>query len=118
MEAKAYTQVYHILQMLSEEERCKIPESLILGIKNKMDKSYEFNTDDLEAGMLLEDAEKMLSVIYTDYLASEEERKIITSKEMQILMQREKAKKEKYSSDVFKNKHFQNNSCNNNNKNV
>ena len=71
-----------------------------------MDKSYEFYVEesDLEDVELLEDTEKILSVIYTDYLASEEERKIIHEKEKAIRLQKEKISREKYPADFMKNR--------------
>lgn len=103
MESKAYTQAYVIIDNLNEDLKKKIPIKVIKAIKSKMDSSYEFNItdDDIENIELLEDTEKLLSVIYTDYLASEEERKVIKGKEKIILLKEEAKKKEKYSTDVF-----------------
>ena len=103
METKAYTQVYSILQMLSEENKNKIPAELIEGIQREMDKDYEFEIDaDTEDELeLLDDTEKILSVIYTDYLATDEEQKVIQNKERKYMLEEEKEKKEKYPTDVF-----------------
>lgn len=104
METKAYTQVYTILEMLSEEEKKKIPEKILIGIKNKMDKKYEFeiNEENIEEVVLLEDTERILSVIYTDYLASNEEKNIIKNKEDSLKKEKEKVKQEKYSYSIFR----------------
>ena len=104
MEAKAYTQVYFILQMLSVEDKKKIPENLIIGIKNKMDKNYHFDIEEDNETELLEDTEKLLSVIYTDYLATKEERNIIKNIELKYINEREIQKQKKYSGDVFEEK--------------
>lgn len=103
MESKAYTQTYVIIENLSEDLKKKIPTKVINAIKSKMDSSYEFNItdEDIENIELLEDTEKLLSVIYTDYLANEEERKVIKGKEKIVLLKEEAKKKEKYSTDVF-----------------
>lgn len=103
MEAKAYTQAYCVLQMLSEEDKKKIPEKLIEAIKNKMDSEYQFevDTEDEEEPKLLVDTEKILSVVYTDYLATDEEKKVIKNKEMKYMLEKEKEKQEKYPTDVF-----------------
>jgi len=66
--------------MLSEKEKAKIPEKWYQLIETKRDKDYKFDARD-EDITLLPDTEKILSVIYTDYLVSEEERKIIKAKE-------------------------------------
>lgn len=104
MEAKAYTQAYCVLQMLSEEDKKKIPEKLIEAIRNKMDNEYQFevDTEDEEEPKLLVDTEKILSVVYTDYLATDEEKKVIKNKEMKYMLEKEKEKQEKYPTDVFK----------------
>ena len=103
MEAKAYTQAYCVLQMLSEEDKKKIPEKLIEAIKNKMDSEYQFevDTEDEEEPKLLVDTEKILSVVYTDYLATDDEKKVIKNKEMKYMLEKEKEKQEKYPTDVF-----------------
>ena len=105
MDSKAYTEVYNIINCLSDEYKEKIPNKVIEAIKYKMDKSYEFNIDldninDLE---LMDDTEKILSVLYTDYISSEEERKIIKNKEKIVYLNKENKKKEKFESDIFKN---------------
>ena len=90
LDKKAYTEVFYIINEMSEELRSKIPSEIIKNIENKMDRNYDFNIeDDIENAELLEDTEKILSVIYTDYLASDEEREIIQKKEM-YLKQRNK----------------------------
>ena len=68
---------------MSEELKNKIPKKIQENIKNKMDKDYQFfiEDDDYENVELLEDTEKILSVLYTDYLSTEEERELILNKE-------------------------------------
>ena len=105
MDSKAYTEVYNIINCMSDEYKEKIPNKVIQTIKYKMDKNYEFNIDldninDLE---LMDDTEKILSVLYTDYISSEEERKIIKNKEKIVYLNKENKKKEKFESDIFKN---------------
>lgn len=105
MDSKAYTEVYNIINCMSDEYKEKIPNKVIETIKYKMDKNYEFNIDldninDLE---LMDDTEKILSVLYTDYISSEEERKIIKNKEKIVYLNKENKKKEKFESDIFKN---------------
>lgn len=103
MEAKAYTQAYCVLQMLSEEEKKKIPEKLIEAIRNRMDDEYQFEVDTEDEGEseLLVDTEKILSVVYTDYLATDEEKKAIKNKEIKYMLEKEKKKQEKYPTEVF-----------------
>ena len=42
-----------------------------------------------------------MSVVYTDYLATDEEKKVIKNKEMKYMLEKEKEKQEKYPTDVF-----------------
>lgn len=105
MEAKAYTEVYNIINLMSDEYKEKIPNNIIEAIRYKMDKSYDFNIDidNIENIVLMEDTEKILSVIYTDYLSSQHERRIIKNKEKIIMLKNEERKKQIYSNDVFNN---------------
>lgn len=96
LDKRAYTEAYFIINEMSEEMRNKIPDKIIKNIENRMDKTYEFYIDeeDIETAELLEDTEKILSVLYTDYLSTPEEREIILNKEKII----SKTKKEKFAS--------------------
>ena len=98
MDAKAYTEVYNIITLMSDEYKEKIPNKIIEAIKYKMDKSYDFNIDidNIENIELMEDTEKILSVIYTDYLSSQHERRIIKNKEKIIMLKDEERKKQRY----------------------
>lgn len=103
---KAYTEVYEIIKHMPKYMKEKIPKNLIQSIEENMDKNYKVDVEDLEECELLEDTEKLLSVIYTDYLATEEEYQAIKAKERAYRWEREKALKEKQK-DVeikFKNK--------------
>lgn len=90
--SQAYSEVYYLISEMSEELRQKIPLNIINAIKEKMDKNYQFNieNDDIEDLVLLEDTEKVLSVLYTDYIATEEEKAIIKNKE-RVLEEKRKA---------------------------
>ncbi len=83
LSSKAYTETFYIINLMSEEMRNKIPKKILNNIKSRMDNEYEFfiDEDGIESAELLEDTEKILSVLYTDYLATEEEREIILNKE-------------------------------------
>lgn len=89
---------------MPNELKNKIPKDIILGIKDNIDKNYEFEIDEenIDNIHLLEDTEKILSVLYTDYLATEEERKVIKNKEKMILIEKEKRKKDNYSDSYYK----------------
>lgn len=104
IDKKAYTEVYKIIELLPNELKNKIPNDIILGIKDNIDKKYEFeiNEENIDNINLLEDTEKILSVLYTDYLATEEERKVIKNKEKMVLIKKEKRKKDSYSDSYYK----------------
>ena len=104
IDKKAYTEVYKIIELLPNELKNKIPKDIILGIKDNIDKKYEFeiNEENIDNINLLEDTEKILSVLYTDYLATEEERKVIKNKEKMIFIEKEKRKKDNYSDSYYK----------------
>ena len=74
---KALAEVYNVLIMLDKENFDKIPKKMIEAIKNNMDTEYDVQWNEIENGNLLEDTEKILSVLYTDYLATPEEKNII-----------------------------------------
>ena len=74
---KALAEVYNVLIMLDKENFDKIPKKMIEAINNNMDTDYEVEWSEIEKGNLLEDTEKILSVLYTDYLATQEEKNII-----------------------------------------
>lgn len=91
LDKKAYTEVFYIINEMSEELRSKIPSEIIKNIENKMDRNYDFNIeDDIENAELLEDTEKILSVLYSDYFATNEERELIKNKE-KILKEKQKS---------------------------
>ena len=109
MNSKAYTEVNFIINEMSNELSNKIPKEIKEMIKEKMDETYEFYIDDeeWEEKELLEDTEKILSVLYTDYIANEEEKKVILNKE-KIIMQKkyENIIQPKNLCDVFPNKKY------------
>lgn len=93
MDSRAYTEAIYIINEMSEEMRSKIPEKIIRNIESKSDKNYNFyiKDKDFEHAELLEDTEKILSVLYTDYLATEKEKMVIKNKE-KIIAERKKVK--------------------------
>lgn len=89
MNSKAYTEVNFIINEMDSELSNKIPKEMI---REKMDKNYEFyiEDDEWEEKELLEDTEKILSVLYTDYIANDEEKKLILNREKIIKQERHK----------------------------
>lgn len=107
MNSKAYTEVNFIINEMNNELSNKIPKEIKDMIKEKMDKTYEFyiTDEEWEEKELLEDTEKILSVLYTDYIANEEEKKVILNKEKIIMKKKyENTIQPKNLCDVFANK--------------
>lgn len=103
LDTKAYNEVNAIIKIMPREMQEKIPENLRKTIEFNQDKNYKFNIDEtnIENIEFLEDTEKILSVLYTDYFASEEERKIILNKEKTLELKKEQDKKQKYSNNLL-----------------
>lgn len=113
----AYTEVIEILKHISEEYLKNIPKEILEYFEENCKKDYEYNVtefDTFENQEMLYETKVILSILYRDYLASEEVRKKIIQKEhieMQII---EKEKSNKYNiDDIFKkNKREDSNSKN------
>lgn len=86
---QAYSEVYYLITKMPEEMKNKIPENLINEIRNNMDKDYNVNPEQksIEDLKLLDETKKILSVLYTDYITTNEEREIIKAKERSIKKQ-------------------------------
>ena len=102
IDSKAYTQVNYIIQNMSEELKKNIPQKLMSVIEKNKDNEYKIEVENIEDLDLLDDTQKILSVIYIDYIASDEEKLIIKNKERIINLKKEKEKKKKYDINVFK----------------
>ena len=103
IEAAAYSQVSFIIGKMSYELQSRIPKDIRELIESKKDKNLVIEVENVNDLKLLKDTEKMLSVLYTDYLATEEERKIIRGKERILAARKEEQKKLEYNNvDMFK----------------
>lgn len=103
IEAAAYSQVSFIIGKMSYELQSRIPKDIRELIESKKDKNLVIEAENVNDLQLLKDTEKMLSVLYTDYLATEEERKIIRGKERILAARKEEQKKLEYNNvDMFK----------------
>ena len=75
---KAFSEVDTILEYSSEEIRNKVPDKFRQLIKNNKDNNYKLILDEhkkLNDQELLKETSEILSLIYRDYLCSEDERK-------------------------------------------
>ena len=100
---KAYKEGYQILDMLPQESKEKIQEKIWNFIKENMDNKHEVTVEDIHKNNLLEDSNILLAIVYKQYMATEEEKKIIKAKEKIVERQKEKEAYEKYNpNDIFK----------------
>ncbi len=105
---KAFKEVYMILKSVGEEIQYKVPTKLLEFIEENMDKDYFFILDDtisLEEQSFMDETLGIISLIWRDYLCTNEEREKITKKDEEIQNKIEKERREKYDpDDLFSNK--------------
>lgn len=101
---KAYTEVNEIIKSIPNEIQEKIPEDIRKTIDYNSDKNYYFTFESFEKSELLEDTKKILSVLYTDYFSTKNEKEVILEKEKIIERQKEQVKRQKYPIDFLKNR--------------
>lgn len=105
LDSKAYTEGYQILDMLPQKSKEKIPEKIWNFIKENMDINHKVTIEDIRQNNLLEDTNILLAIIYKQYMATEEEKKIIKAKEEIVKRRKEKEAYEKYNPDNIFKKH-------------
>jgi len=104
--SKAFSQLSEIIKNMKKELREKIPSDLIEALEKAKDENYIFKYNPsipLKQHDLLPETKSLLSVIYSDYLCDETERKKWQEYdrfEAEIL---EKIKKSKYNNEIFNN---------------
>ena len=93
IEAKAYSQVSYIISLMSENLKRKIPQDFVDMIERKKDKEFKIQEKNIKEMILLGDTEKILSVIYTDYIASNVGKNGQTREELNQKITREDSQK-------------------------
>ena len=116
--SKAFKEVYIILKSVGKEIQEKIPTSLLVFIEENMDKDYFFILDDkipIEEQSFMDETLGIISLIYRDYLCTDEEREKIKNKDEIYFKEKQKELNEKYNPDnIFKkNNQIQDNILNN-----
>lgn len=99
---KAFKEFREIIKFFPKNEYKKIPKHFIDFIEENMDNNYEYKVehiDDFQNQEMLEETRTLLSIVYRDFLASDEEKKQIIESENEELLQEEKLNQEKY--DVY-----------------
>ena len=104
---QVYSEVYDIIHHMEKDLFDKIPKSFIQLIEQNIDKNFKVNIDyskSINEQELQRGTRVILSLIYRDYLCSEEERKELIEKDREELKQAEEKLREKYNPDnLFKN---------------
>ena len=101
------SEVYLVIQNSDINIIKKIPDNFLNFIKNNMNKdSIKKNTQNINLkNIISEDAKTILSLIYRDYLVSDEERIALLNEEKIKRINYEQLLREKYNSDnLFKNR--------------
>ena len=105
--AKAYTEVYEILNCLDKDEYNKIPVELIEVFEENRNLDYEYEVNeeqDLTKQPMLIETKAILLNIFRDYLATSEQSQKIKQWLQDDRECLEKQKQERYSNNVFGNK--------------
>lgn len=102
----AYKEVYYIIKFLDDDIRDKIPDEKIEFYRSHMDNSHEFRYDinkDINDQNLLYPTKCILSNLFKEYIATEEDKALIKMNEQKELNKLEEEKREKYNPDnIFK----------------
>lgn len=105
--SKACTETLKIINLLSIEDCNKIPENVIKILDENKDESYVFEYDytkDLMNQNIENLTKGIISNLYKNYIASNDEKKEITKIESTQLKEEEKLKRQKYDTDnIFLN---------------
>ena len=114
--SRSLSEVYEVIQNSEEEVVVKISKKFIDFIKENKDDTYEPNIDfsnDNWKNSLSKDAKTVISLIYRDFIATEEERREILEAEAKELAEIEKDKREKYNPDnIFRDTFSDDNNLN------
>ncbi len=98
---QAFSEVYDVINHMSEEMQEEIPKSFMNLIKDNRDLEYIFNIDytiDIKK-QLLKESKVILSLIYRDYLCSKEKREELLALDLEEIRREEKILQEKYKID-------------------
>ena len=98
---QAFSEVYGVINHMSEEVQGKIPKRFMNLIKDNRDLEYTFNIDytiDIKK-QLLKESKVILSLIYRDYLCSKEKREELLALDLEEIRREEKKLQEKYQID-------------------
>lgn len=103
---KAYREVLEILKYIPEEDYNKIPRYIVENMEKEQDKEYNYNVTEFrnfEKQEMLQETEAILSVLFREYWATEEQRNWIYEKESLEKRKIEEEKTKNYTplNDIF-----------------
>ena len=105
--SKAFVELNEIINNMDENLKNKIPAKLKEDIKRAGDKNYKFSFDKtlkLSEQILLPETKSLLSIIYSDYLCSKDEKKKWEEYDKFEIQKQEELKSKKYiTSNFFEN---------------
>jgi hypothetical protein len=105
--ANAYKEVLEILKYVSKEDFNKIPTEKIKMFSQYANYDYKFEYDPaitLKEQNVSDIAQTIIAILFRDYWATDEQRKIIIDKEKYEMQLIEEAKKAKYNVNVFQDR--------------
>lgn len=92
--SKAFKETYIIINNFAEELYAKIPSSFIKVLKENMNKEYNVTLAELNEKGTMQETQKILSLIYRDFLVDEKTRKmLLQNDEYEMKKQTEKYNK-------------------------
>ena len=93
--SEAYTEVYYILQNMSEADVSKIPMSVLEVIKRNRLRNYNVTIDTslpLKDQSLKEETKAILAILYRKFLCDEDEREVLEKRFLEKLKEEIKLK--------------------------
>lgn len=105
--ANAYTEVLEILKNISQEDYNKVPKEKINLFEQNANKEYIFDYDStktLEEQNVSKIARAIIAILFRDYWATDEQRDKIKAFQNNKRQQIEEENKQKYNTDIFKNR--------------
>ena len=104
---KSFVEVQAVLNCLDIDDYKKVPIDIINALEENKDKNYKYDYDEsleYNSWNLMAETKAILYNLYKNYLATEEQRKVLIEKEKNELYKIEEAKKKKYSTEIFNDK--------------
>lgn len=96
---KTYSEVYKVLSLMPINVLIKIPDNILKNIEKNRDKEEIIVIESIEEYKPSDEAGKVISVLYKNYLATDEEKKIIEDKEKMLYQKQQEELRKKYNPD-------------------